>query len=88
MILFSLFSVWVLFLLLCFKIITVRSARLWPGRLKWAPVALFNLPLRTYPQWSAVLDLSILFVSPMNVSLHLTNNYIYNIERSTVYFLA
>ena len=39
--------------LVCSSMETDKSTRLWPGRLKWAPVARLTTWLIMYPQWSA-----------------------------------
>ena len=46
------------------------SAILWPGRLKWWPVALARCWLATYPLCSENLDCSVLSVSPIYCILH------------------
>ena len=52
------------------KIVTSMSAILWPGRLKWWPVALARCWLATYPLCSENLDCSVLSVSPIYCILH------------------
>ena len=65
-----------LYWLLCFftfsSTVIFISLRLWPGRQKWAPVAWVVSFLVTYPRWSANLNLSVRFVSPIYLILHLS----------------
>ena len=65
-------------LLVCSRIVTLKFARLWPGRLKCDPVALLKTWLLMYPLCSATLCLSWRPVVPTYLWRHLlhSNKYI------------
>ena len=65
-------------LLVCSKMVTFKFARLWPGRLKCAPVALLKTWLLMYPLCSANLCLSWRPVVPTYICEHFwhSNKYI------------
>ena len=62
LLLFLYSSVWII---ICFKTVTRRSARLWPGRFQLAHVAFLETCLDMWPLWSDILFFSWRPVVPM-----------------------
>ena len=56
--------------LVCSSIVTDKSARLWPGKLKWAPVVRLSTWFKMYPLWSASLYFNWRPLVPTYFSLH------------------